>query len=182
MKNSLHYNLILFGYKSSGKTYFGNLLAQELGKVFIDTDLLIEKLFEKKFHEELNCRQISIKIGEKGFRILEEEIIDSLEQVTKAIISVGGGAVLNPENCLRLEKNGKLVYLEVDKEIIKQRIFSSGIPSFLDPRNPEQSFEKMYEERKPIYSKVSKYKVNVQKKTDRQVLDELIVIAETRWD
>lgn len=176
MKNSLPNNLILFGYKSSGKTYFGKLLARELGKIFIDTDLLIEEMYVKKFHETLNCRQISIKIGEEGFRSLEKEIIKSLEQVTKTIISVGGGAVLNPENCLRLEKSGKLVFLEADKETIKQRIFSTGIPSFLDPRDPEQSFERMYEERKPIYSKISTYKVNVQGKTDQQVIDELTSI------
>lgn len=177
MKNSLHSNLILLGYKSSGKTYFGKLLAQELGQIFIDTDQLIEELYEKKIHERLNCRQISIKIGEEGFRLLERKIIDSLGQVTKAVISVGGGAVLSPENCLRLRKNGKLVYLEVDKAIIKQRIFSAEIPSFLDPQDLEQSFEKMYAERKPIYLKVSTFKVSVQEKTDRQVLDELLIIA-----
>lgn len=177
MKNSLHSNVILLGYKSSGKTYFGKLLAQELGEIFIDTDQLIEELYEKKFQEKLNCRQISIKIGKEGFRLLEREIIDSLGQVTKAVISVGGGAVLNPENCLGLRKNGKLVYLEVDKAIIKQRIFSGEIPSFLDPQDLEQSFEKMYEERQPIYSKVSTFKVSIQEKTDRQVLDELLIIA-----
>lgn len=177
MKNSLHYNLILLGYKSSGKTYFGKLLAKELGEIFIDTDQLIEELYEKKFHVKLNCRQISITIGEEGFRSLEREIIDSLGQVTKAVISIGGGAILDPENCLKLRKNGKLVYLEVDREIIKERIFSGGIPSFFNPQDPERSFEKMYAERKPIYSKVSTFKVSIQEKTDRQVLDELIIIA-----
>ena len=177
MKNSLHYNLVLFGYKSSGKTYFGKLLAQELGKTFVDTDLLIEELYIKKFHEQLNCRQIFFKIGEEGFRSLEKETIASLENMTKAIISVGGGTILNPENCLSLKKNGKLVYLKVNKEILKQRIFQNGIPSFLDPQDAELSFEKMYEERKLIYSKVSEYQINVQKKTDRQVLDELAVVA-----
>lgn len=177
MKKSLHYNLVLYGYQSSGKTYFGELLAQELKKTFFDTDVLIEKLYKKKFHEELNCRQISIKIGQEAFRLLEREIIDSLKNVRKAIISVGGGAILNSENYLSLKKNGKLVYLKVDKEIIKQRIFSRGIPSFLDPLDLDESFEKMYEERKPIYSKVSMYQVDTRQKTDRQVLNELTIIS-----
>ena len=177
MNNQQHRSLILFGYKSSGKTHYGQLLSQELGSVFIDTDQWIEERYEKKIHEKLNCRQISIKIGEEGFRQLERIVIDSLDQMTNAIISVGGGAVLNLENCLKLGKIGKLVYLEADKEIIKQRIFNDGIPSFLDPHDPEKSFEKMYEERKPIYEKVSTFKVNVQGKTDPQVLDELKIIA-----
>ena len=177
MTSTLHKNLILFGYKSSGKSYFGKLIAQELGVLFLETDELIEEMYEKKFHEKLNCRQISIKIGEDGFRLLEKKIIDSIEPESHAIISVGGGTVLNPDNCSKLKKNGKLIYLEVDKEIIKQRIFSNEIPSFLDPRDPERSFEKMYNERKPIYSQVGTFKVSIQKKTDRQVLDELIMIS-----
>lgn len=170
-------NLILYGYKSSGKTYFGKLIAHELGKIFIDTDQLVEEFYEKQFCEKLDCRQISIKLGEEGFRNMETTVINSLEKKTDAIISVGGGAVLNPKNCLKLGTVGKLVYLQVDKELIRQRIFLNGIPSFLDPLDPYTSFEKMYEERKPIYSKISPFKVSLREKTDREVLDELTLIA-----
>lgn len=170
-------NLILFGYKSSGKTHFGRLLSQELECSFIDTDQLIEELYEKKYFKKLNCREISIKISAEGFRLLETTVIESLKEVSNTIISVGGGAVLNPENCLMLKKHGKLIYLEVDKETIRQRIFENEIPSFLDPKDPDGSFERMYEERKAIYSTISTFKVNLLKKTDRQILDELIFIS-----
>lgn len=173
MKNELDQNLILFGYKSSGKTFFGSLLAQEFEISFIDTDHLVEKLYKKEFREEGNCRQISLKMGETGFRMLERRVIDDLNEVTNTIIALGGGAVLNFENCLKLEKLGKLVYLEADKETIKQRIFSHGVPSFLDPRDPIRSFEIMYEQRRPIYEKVSSFKIKIHGKTNRQVLDEL---------
>lgn len=166
-------NLILFGYKSSGKTFFGNRLARELGKLFIDTDQLVEELYKKEFGEERDCRQISLKIGEEGFRKLESKVIDALKGGTHAIIAVGGGTVLNPENCLKLVSLGRLIYLEGDKETIKRRIFSNGIPSFLDPNDPENSFERMYEERKPIYEKVSTVKVKIQGKTVQQILNEL---------
>ena len=166
-------NLILFGYKSSGKSFFGKLLAQDLECRFIDTDQLVEQLYKEEFQEEYNCRQISMKIGEAGFRNLEERVIDHLKEVANTIIALGGGAVLNPINCLKLEKLGRLVYLEADKETIKHRIFSTGIPSFLDPKDPEKSFERMYEERKPIYEKVSSFKIKIHGKTNQQVLDEL---------
>jgi shikimate kinase len=169
MKNKSHPNLILFGYKSSGKTYFGKLLAQELECTFIDTDLLVEK----QFCETLDCRQICLKIGDEGFRQLEAGVIDSLGKTINAIVAVGGGAVLNPENCEKLKTFGRLVYLEVEREVIRQRIFKSGIPFFLNSDEPDKSFEVMYEERKPIYESVSSFKVSVQGKTDRQVLDEL---------
>lgn len=179
MKNEPYQNLILFGHKSSGKTYFGNLFAQEYKIPFVDTDQWIEQLYTKEFQEKCNCRQISIKIGEIGFRQLESRVIDDLKEITNAIIALGGGAVLNPENCAKLEKLGKLVYLEADKETIKQRIFSHGIPSFLDPTNPEKSFEKMYEERRLIYAKVSAVKIMMHGKTDQQILEELKHIIDT---
>ena len=173
MKNEPYQNLILFGYKSSGKTFFGSLLAQELEIPFIDTDQIIEKLYKKEFREECNCRQISIKMGEAAFRILEERVIDELNEVTNTIIALGGGAVLSFENCLKLKKLGRLVYLEADKETIKNRIFSDGIPSFLDPINHKKSFEIMYEQRRTIYEKVSSLKIKLHGKTDQQILDEL---------
>lgn len=170
-------NLILFGYKSSGKTFFGSLLARELEVPFIDTDQCIEKLYKEEFQEECSCRQICIKLRETGFRMLEERVIDSLEEVSNAIIALGGGTILNPRNCLKLEKLGKLVYLEADKKTIKHRIFSNGVPSFLDQKNPEKSFESMYEERRPIYEKISSFTIKVHDKTDQQILNELTTIA-----
>ena len=89
---------------------------------------------------------------------------------------MGGGAVLDKENCLKLQKNGILVYLEVKKEIIKSRILINGTPSFLDSEAFEHSFEKMYEERNPFYLKISPFKVTIHQKTDQEVLDELIAL------
>lgn len=168
-----HDNLLLFGYKSSGKSYFGKLLAQELERPFIDTDRLVEDLYKNEFHEEGTCRQISIKLGEKGFRCLEKRVIDTLRVVNHAVIALGGGAILDADNCSLLQKLGTLIYLEADKNIIKERIFAGGIPSFLDPQHPEQSFERMYAERQPLYEKVAAIKVKTHGKADRQILDEL---------
>lgn len=166
-------NLILFGHKSSGKTFFGGLLARELGIPFIDTDQLIEKFYQYEFQEECQCRQIFIKIGEGDFRKLEKKAIDSLKGTTHAIIALGGGAVLNLENCLKLKELGTLIYLEADKETLKHRILSQGIPSFLDPNDPENSFDRMYEARKLIYEKLSPFKVSLQGKSNGQILEEL---------
>ena len=95
-------NLILLGYKSSGKTYFGKLLAQELGSVFIDTDQLIEDLYQA------SCRQICLKIGEEAFRHLERSVVSSLKPQADSIIAVGGGTVLHPESCEILDTLGLL--------------------------------------------------------------------------
>lgn len=168
-----HQNIILIGYKGSGKTFLGKLLAEELGKDFIDTDRLIEKLYIQEFYEEASCRQIFLKLGDDGFRMLEERVIDQLQSVKGVIIAVGGGTLLNPENCVKLQRAGKLIYLEVDKETIRKRLFESGIPSFLNAEDPENSFEAMYATRKPLYEQMSTYTINLEGKINEEILSEL---------
>lgn len=169
-------NLILFGYQSCGKSYFGKLLSKELNCPFIETDVKVEELYREKYLETLLCRQIAIKLGEAAFRLLEMEVVDSIRETSSSVISVGGGTLINQENYIKIKKGAKLVFLEVEKEIIKQRIFANGVPSYLNQHDPVRSFEQMYELRKPIYAKLAMFTVTLQDKSDRQVLDELTAI------
>lgn len=155
-------SLILYGFQGCGKTYFGKLLANELGCVFIDTDERIEQ-------EHGPCRCVVERFGEPYFRELEAKVIQELKWEGFAVISVGGGAVLNEASCLKLKALGTLVYLEHDKEVIKERSFEKGVPSYL----AHESFDEMYEKRKMVYESLSKNKVSLKEKTDRQVLEEL---------
>jgi shikimate kinase len=159
------YNLILFGFKKCGKTHYGQRLASQLKYDFIDTDHLIEKELR------LTCREIVKIHGENHFRSLEKKAIATLQIKKNTILSVGGGAILDPENAEALKKIGTLVYLEVDKETLKHRIFNSQhLPSYLDEADPLNSFEKMYRERKPIYEKTKAIKVNIEGKNEDEVL------------
>ncbi len=133
--------------------------------------------YQKAYKQPLNSREISILIGEKGFRELEREVIKNLSLKKTTVIALGGGAILSSENLGRLKKLGRMVYLEIDKETVKKRILQGNIPSFLDENDFDNSFEKMYQKRKPLYEKIDSHRVSVAKKTDRQVLDELISIA-----
>lgn len=162
-------SVILFGFKSCGKTHFGSLLARELRRAFVDTDQLIEQ------ENNLSCREIALQIGDAGFRTLERKVIASLKG--DAIISVGGGAILDPRNLTRLEKLGNLVYIETDKETLKRRILSGKLPSYLDPRDPEGSFEQMYIHRKVLYEQIRAHKVSTREKTEEQILSELLRIC-----
>jgi|LakMenEpi03Aug12_release.lakeMendotaPanAssembly.Ray.scaffolds.fasta_scaffold10374_6 shikimate kinase len=173
-------NLILFGFKSSGKTYFGKLLAQSLGISFIDTDQKLEECYRAEFFEKLSCREISLKWGETFFRKRENCVIDSLCETFDAVIALGGGAVLHPDNCLKLKKLGKLVYLEIEKEVIKQRLLGQAVPSFLDPYSFDASFDQMYRERKPIYENLSQHRLKIGCRTDLEVLDELKTLIKIR--
>jgi shikimate kinase len=161
--------MILFGYKSCGKTYLGKLLAQRLALRFIDTDDLVESLF----HPRMSCRAISLTRGEETFRILEKKVIHQLDSIAGAVLSVGGGAVLDADNRAHLSSLAPLIYLEIDKETLKKRLLQDELPSYLDPSDPEGSFEKMYEERKKIYENNAHITITLCGKKEHDILEEL---------
>lgn len=142
-------NLILIGFQASGKTTLGRLISKHLNKVFIDIDDLIIQ-----HHPSLNCREIVFSFGEKYFRLLESEAIQSLNGCKGAIIAVGGGSLLKESNAYHLKQNSLCVYLKTSREILKQRILNRPIlPSYLDPQNPNRSFDTIYEQRIFLYEK-----------------------------
>lgn len=164
-------NLILFGFKASGKTHFGKLLAVKMHRPFIDTDDLILELYAKESGHRRTMREIYADLGKEGFRTLETKAIHLLKYVADSIISLGGGAVLNPENVELLQTIGTMVYLKTSPEKLKERIFKNELPSFLDPKDPEGSFYKMVQERDPIYRSIPALTI------DTDALDEAGVLA-----
>jgi shikimate kinase len=171
-------NIILFGFKSCGKTYFGKLLSKRLSRPFIDTDHLLEAEYALLKHEKLSCREIYLKLGEEGFRALETQVLASLQNVQHAVIAVGGGMILHRTNLEILKKMGKLIYLSLDRETLKKRLLSSTLPAYLDPLDPEGSFDQMYEKRKTFYERIRAIHIDVSEKTDLSVLDAIIAALE----
>lgn len=168
--------IILFGFKKCGKTYFGKLLAKRMHYSFIDTDRLIEDLYYREEGLKMSCRQIHQELGEQTFRTLEQKVITEIKHKKNAVVAVGGGAVLHESNLLALSKIGTLVYLKASKDTIKQRILTDEIPSYLNPLEPEKSFEKMYREREPKYMRIQTEEVEIDSKKDSEVLDALEAI------
>lgn len=171
-------NTILFGFKSCGKTYFGKRLSAYLLRPFIDTDQLIEEEYALLKNERIGCREIYMKLGEEGFRALETQVLAALQNVQACIIAVGGGMILHRSNVEILEKMGQLIYLSLDKETLKKRVLGSTLPAYLDPLDPEGSFDKMYEKRKTLYERVRSVRIDVSNKTDEAVLEELVASIE----
>ena len=63
-------HIVLIGLKGCGKSTVGKSLAVELGYDFVDTDSLIEELYQLGTGESLNFSQIYKKIGDKEFRAI----------------------------------------------------------------------------------------------------------------
>ena len=146
-----------------GKSHYGQLLAKLCARAFVDTDSLIEKRFGK---EQEGCREIAARIGEANFRLYEYEVISSLAGVQSAVIAIGGGALLYPPSAKLLSKLGKIIYLKIDKQMLKEQC---SLPVFFDSAD----FERMYQEREPVYAEWADFTIFLEGKTQEEVLREL---------
>ncbi len=105
-------NIVLTGMPASGKTTVGKLLAEKLGRTFIDTDAEIER------ETGLTPSEIFAEQGEAAFRDIESAVIARLADRNGVVIATGGGAVLRPENVRALKANGRLFFLNRSPELL----------------------------------------------------------------
>jgi len=167
-------NIVLFGIKGVGKTTFGKMIAKKLGRAFIDTDTLIEDLYHTHRGQKVPCRTIFQEVGSDGFRALEYEAIQALQDVQRSVIAVGGGAMTLMENVEALSKSSHMTYLIMEKAPLKKRVLSQHeLPAFLDPNDPDTSFEQMYDQRDEYYRKLGASELDITNMEDDAVVDSI---------
>ncbi|MFO1021301.1 MAG: shikimate kinase [Planctomycetales bacterium] len=105
-------NLILIGYRGSGKTSVGRELSRRLGWPCIDADDLIEARAGCSIREMFETR------GEPYFRDLEEEVVAEILRGNSQIISPGGGAILRETTRARMRASGPVVWLQGSAEVL----------------------------------------------------------------
>ena len=109
-------NIVLIGYRGTGKSTIGRQLANHLHRDFIDTDALLVERAGK------SIRQIFEENGEPFFRDLESAVITSLTSRDNLVIAAGGGVILRPANVTALKKNGRFIWLQADATTLHTRI------------------------------------------------------------
>ncbi|MBI5125149.1 MAG: shikimate kinase, partial [Planctomycetes bacterium] len=109
-------NIYLIGFRGTGKTTVGRLLAKYLEWEFIDADDYLEKKIGK------TIKQIFQEGGEGLFRDVEGEVIRELSRMKDKIVAAGGGAVLREENVRNMKQNGLVILLEADAHTIHDRL------------------------------------------------------------
>jgi shikimate kinase len=109
-------NIILIGYRASGKTSAGRELANLLSMPFFDSDRMIFAKTGK------TVREIVEAGGWQAFREVEKAVISELSGLDGAVIALGGGAVMVPDNVSMLREGGRFVWLQADARILALRM------------------------------------------------------------
>ena len=143
-------NIALVGFMGTGKTDVGRLLAEKLGKDFIEVDELIEQRAGKTIPE------IFQQDGEIAFRELEIEATREAAEKKNAVIACGGGVVLNQINIGRLREHSVIVYLTASSETILQRTSSdTDERPLLVAEDKTSRVEKLLNFRRPFYERAA---------------------------
>jgi len=137
--------VFLCGFMGCGKSTIGKLLAKNMGLSYIDTDELIVE------NEGMKIPEIFEKFGEPHFRKIEAETIKSLCS-KNAVVSCGGGAMLNPDTAEYANKNGAVVFIDVPFEVCYNRIKNDENRPLVK-NGTKESLEALYDTRYPVYSK-----------------------------
>ena len=161
-------NIVLIGYRGAGKSTVGRMLAARAGKKFVDADDWVEE------HCGASIREIVQSKGWQHFRDLERGVIEEICRRDQLIIAPGGGAVLDPVNVQSLKKNGLVIWLKADGEVLGRRINQ-------DPRTPAsrptltgkgalEEFQEVLAVRNPYYAQAA----DVQVDTSALSLEEVV--------
>jgi shikimate kinase len=167
-------NVIIIGFAATGKTSVGRTLAERLGWDFLDTDEMVVKAAGKPIPSIIE------EEGEEAFHEMEKDALEKACRGEKAVIAVGGGAVMFDENRELMTKSGYVVCLEAKPETIYKRLRKlkeQGPGSVADVllvgKDPLRRISFFKEIRQPYYA-IADWTVHTDYLTVEQVVEEII--------
>lgn len=160
-------NIVLIGYRGTGKTTIGKLLAKQLHFGFISTD---DEIIRKA---KIRIPEIVEKFGWNKFRDIEEEVIYEVSKLNNYVIDTGGGVILRNKNVENLKKNGKLILLTADVKTIVERIkFGTERPSLTHLSFIEE-VEEVLKQRNEKYLNAKDFMLNTTNCTIEEIVEKI---------
>lgn len=161
-------NIVLIGFMGSGKTSMGRFLSRELDYDFFDTDKELENV------TGLKVNQIVKKYGKIRFASEERLIVKKLAAMENTIIATGGGFIDNEENINALKDGSVFVFLDVDDEVIIDRLKRRKVRPFTEKGSLPELVRKTYGARRPVYERYADITVNTTDHTLEEAAEEIV--------
>ncbi len=165
-------NIILIGYRCSGKSVVGKTLSKNLDLKLVDTDQVLEG--------RIGCAiaQYVAENGWEAFRMVEKMIVRSISNQDRCVIATGGGVILDWENVRNLRHSGWVVWLQADVTTIQSRMMdderSGSVRPGLVGDNPLVEIQEVLSQRTALYERACDYVVNTDQKSPLAVSKEIM--------
>ncbi len=160
--------VLLVGMMGAGKTTVGRLVAERLGWPYLDSDEQIERRTGRTVREIFEAQ------GEGAFRAEEKQALaEALTSDGPLVVSVAGGAVLDPDNRRRIARAGLVVWLRAGMATLARRVLDADHRPLLG-EEPLSALSRLYQQRRPLYASVADLVVDVDRLTPHQVAEEIL--------
>jgi shikimate kinase len=168
--------IYLIGYRGTGKSTVGPLVAARLGWRFVDADDMLEKRAGQAIQDIFTAE------GEAGFRDREEAILSELARLDNHVIATGGGAILRPANRERLRATGLVAWLTAPAPTIWQRLQADPTTASRRPALSQgglTEIEELLRQREPLYRATAMYEFATQERSPEALADAILAAWET---
>lgn len=160
--------LLLVGMMGAGKSTVGHLLADRLECPYYDSDAQVESTTGRTVPE------IFAEDGEAAFRRAESAALrQALAGDGSVVVSVAGGAVVDPANRALLRRSGRVVWLRARPATLAARV-GDGAGRPLLAGDPATVLARLEAERRPLYAEVADDVVDVDELAPAAVADRVL--------
>ncbi|MDH5429892.1 MAG: shikimate kinase [Nitrospirota bacterium] len=167
-------NIILIGYRGTGKSTVAKILGQRLGRQVISTDAEIVK------EAGQSIPQIVEQFGWDHFRQLETQMCQKLQDQTNLVVDTGGGLILKEENANILKANGRIFWLTAEVATIVKRISGdTQRPSLSGTKTFVEEIEDILKERTPKYQAAANHVISTDQLSPKQIADSILSLVTT---
>jgi shikimate kinase len=168
-------NVVLIGYRGTGKSTVGRMVAARLNREFLSTDAEVVRSAGQPIH-------VIVEQGEwEGFRDLESKVCQELAGRKELVIDTGGGVILRPKNIEVLEKTGTLFWLTASVSTIAERIgHDTQRPSLTGTKSFVDEIAEVLQERTPKYQEAAKHVISTDGRSVEQIADEILAMVSLR--
>ena len=165
-------HVLLIGFMGSGKSTVGRVLANRLGRPFVDLDDRVCAL------SGTSVERIFAEYGEARFRSLEADALESLRHEPSSVVACGGGVVVSEASRTLLLQLGTVVYLRVGAAEALDRIGDTSSRPLLAGPEAESAAKALLAERESVYASVAQVSVDTRGCSVEQVTGKIITALE----
>ncbi len=161
-------NVVLVGYRGTGKSVVGALLAQQLDLRVISLDAEIVRLAGQPIPEIVEQQ------GWPAFRDWEEQVVRDACAGDGQVIDCGGGVIEREANFSVLRSAGPVFWLTASHETIVRRIQGDDQrPSLTGQKSFTEEVAEVMQRRAPLYQRIAHHRIDTDDRTVEQVVGEI---------
>jgi len=168
-------NIVLIGYRGTGKSHVGRLLAERLSFPYVSIDKAIVS------RAGMSISEIVDQFGWQGFRDRESLEVKEIAVWDNIVIDTGGGVVERPENIESLRENGCLIWLKASVATIVGRIEGGkDRPALTDGKSFTEEVTEVLERRTPLYRKAALHEIDTDGIAPDEIAEQIVMLWQKR--